>query len=173
MITKGERTELRSIVRQQFKVLRAEVMQRQAELLADVDQQIAGRFSNEDQAWGVASHKVQEIVLEANRMMNDVYRELLGEAHVEQSYVRGILPRKPEQQRTDLRHQAASKIGADVKGAMLRLDREEADLLRTLAVGALESEEAHGFLTAIPTVASLVPVARIAELEAQFRDGAS
>ena len=28
MITKGERTELRSIVRQQFKVLRLEVMQR-------------------------------------------------------------------------------------------------------------------------------------------------
>ena len=35
MITKGERTELRSIVKQQFKVLRSEVQQRQYELASE------------------------------------------------------------------------------------------------------------------------------------------
>lgn len=81
-ITKAERTELRSIVRQQFKVLRHEVEQRGVELLADLAGEIQDRYNDEDEAWGVASHKTQEAVLEANRAVNDIYRELLGDRHV-------------------------------------------------------------------------------------------
>jgi hypothetical protein len=44
MISKAERTELRSVVRQQFKVLAAEVQQRRAELVADADRQITARY---------------------------------------------------------------------------------------------------------------------------------
>jgi hypothetical protein len=65
-------------------------------------------------------------------------------------------------------------IEAQIEGALMRLDREEADLLRTLAIGAIESEEARNFLSAIPTVAELVPASRLAELEASLtiEDGA-
>lgn len=43
-------------------------------------------------------------------------------------------------------------------------------MLRTLAVGAIESEEARAFLAAIPSVSELVPAARLAELEASMTD---
>lgn len=172
-ITKGERTELKSIVRNQFKVLRAEVEQREAELMAEVDDQISERFSDEDKAWSDAATLVNEVILEANRRLNDIYRGLLGDKHVERMYARGSMPDRPSQKRMDLRLQAKQKLVAQVQAAQLRLQRQEADLLRTLAVGALESAEAHAFLTAIPTVSELVPAARLAELEASFEDGSS
>ena len=170
MIAKAERAELRGVVRQQFKVLRAEVEQRQAELLADVEAQITEKFSEEDAAWGGAAHLAHEAVLEANRKINDAYRDLLGDAHVERMYVQGQLPAKPTQRRHDLRGEAQRRLEAEVKAALLQLDRQEADLLRTLSVGSLESEEAREFLTKIPVVADLVPAARLAELEAALDD---
>lgn len=166
MITKAERTELRSIVRQQFKVLRAEVEQRGAELVADLHEEIGARYTEEDDAWGLAAHKAHEAVLEANRAVNDAYRELLGDAHVERMYVGAQLPAQPVRHRTVLKQAGAKRVEAQVKAALLGLDRQEADLLRTLAVGSIESDEARKFLEAIPAVSELVPVARLAELEA-------
>lgn len=168
MISKTERVELRSIVRQQFKVLRAEVEQREAEVLADADQQIADKFSSQDEAYERAAFLANEVVSEANRRVNDIYREQLGVGHTEYAYVDFRLPRKPEKRRLDLRGVAVSKIRAQVKGASLQLDRQEADLLQQLAIGALESEEAHAFLGSIPSVGQLVPRARLAELEASL-----
>ena len=55
MITKTERTELRGIVRQQFRVLRAEVDQREAEVIADAEEQINGKYADEDAAWAEAA----------------------------------------------------------------------------------------------------------------------
>ncbi len=127
-ITKGERTELRSVVKQQFKVLRAEVIQRQAELLTGVEDEIGEKYSEDDKVWADVQHRIQEAVLTANREVNNAL------------YV------------------------------LLQLDRQEADLLRSLSVGALESEEAHRFLAAIPTVSELVPAARLAELERAMGD---
>lgn len=170
MITKAERAELRSIVKQQFKVLRSEVVQRQAEMMADLEGQIGDRYADEDKAWSDAAHLAHEAVMEANRKVNDAFRDLTGEAHVERMYVGAHLPEKPIRHRLVIRREASQRLEAHVKGALLRLDRQEADLLRSLAVGALESEEAHGFLSAIPSVSELVPAARLAELEAEFSD---
>lgn len=167
-ITKTERAELKSIVRQQMKVLRAEVEQRASELLADVDEQIAEKFAGDDKRWADAAHLAQEAVLEANRKVNDAYRELMGEHHVERMYVGAQLPQKPARERIVLRQAAQSRIHERVQGALLQLQRQEADLLKTLAVGALESEEAQAFLSQIPTVSELVPAARLAELEASI-----
>jgi hypothetical protein len=166
VITKAERGELRSIVRQQFKVLRTEVDQRQRELIADVETQLTDRYAVEDHAWSDAAHLAHEAVLEANRKINDAFRDLTGERHVEQMYVQGRLPAKPSEARFNLRREAHARINATVQGAIYKLQRQEADLLRTLAVEALESDEARQFLSAIPTVGELVPATRLAEIEA-------
>ena len=167
-ITKTERTELKSVVRQQFKVLRAEVVQRQAEVMADVEQQITERFTDVDKAWAEAGRVSLEATLEANRKVNDTYRELTGETHIEDMYVFLRGPTQPSRQRQRLRQQATANLTAQVEGALLRLARQEADLLKTLAVGALESSDAHTFLLDIPMVGELVPTARLAELEASL-----
>ncbi len=50
-MNKGERTELKSIIRQQFKVLRHEVEQRQAELTVEATEKVAEHFSESDRKW--------------------------------------------------------------------------------------------------------------------------
>lgn len=174
-ITKAERAELRSVVKQQFKVLRSELEQREQEMYAEIEDQITDRFSEQDQQWDAMIHRWREIEREANRQVNDLlyeygYQERGGS---ERQWVNAIEPNPPTRKRTDLRVQAQSKVKAQAKGARLRLDREEADLLRTLSVGALESDEARSFLESIPTVGELVPAARIAELESSLDEGES
>jgi hypothetical protein len=165
-MTKSERAELKSVVKQQMKVLRAEVVQRKAELLAQVDDEIAASFEEEDRQWSALQHEVHEAVLEANRRINDaLYRhgfETRGDT--ERMWVQAPSMRQPKEKQYELRQRAAHRIEARVKDAMLQLDRQEADLLRTLAVGALESEAAQEFLSSIPSVAELVPAARLEQL---------
>lgn len=187
MITKGERTELRSIVRQQFKVLRHEVEQRQAELLADLDEQIAARYADEDRQQQALLFRAHEICEAAGREITDLLKGSgVVHGHADMPIRMGDTPEvsieRPvhvlmetvtwsKADRLQLRRAAVERLQANVKGALLNLERREADLLRTLAVGAIESAEARAFLEAIPTVAELVPSARLLELEAQFGDG--
>lgn len=169
-ITKTERAELRSIVRQQFKVLRAELDQRELEMRANVEDQIAERYAAEDEKWSVLQHEVHEAVMECNRVINDsIYKHGYQEkGPTERMWVMEPSMKQPQADRTELRRHAHSRIRAQVRDARLSLDRQEADLLRTLAVGALETDEAHTFLTSIPTVGELVPTARLTELEASL-----
>lgn len=171
MITKGERTELRSIVRQQFKVLRAEVLQREAEMLAEVENEISDKYSEQDQGWTALMHEVHEATMEANPRINDaLYKagyQVKGGS--ERMWVMTPTIKQPTKDRQALRYHATTRIRAQVKGALLRLDREEADLLRNLAVGASESDEARAFLSSIPSAAELVPAARLQELEASLK----
>lgn len=189
MITKAERTELRSIVRGQFKVLRHEVEQRQAELLADLDSQIATRYADEDRQQQALMFRAHEICEAAGREITDLLKGS-GVVHGHADITGRFAEDTPEvsierpvrvlmetvtwskADRLQLRRAAVERLQASVKGALLNLERREADLLRTLAVGAIESAEARAFLEAIPTVAELVPAARLLELEAQFGDGA-
>lgn len=170
MITKGERQELRSIVRQQFKVLRAEVEQRRAELLSSIEDEITEKYKEKDQQWSVIQHEIHEACMEANRRINDAlynggYQVKGGS---ERMWVTTPPISQPQADRMELRRHATVRITAQVKAALLKLDRDEADLLRNLAVGALESDEARAFLQAIPSVSELVPVARLHELEASL-----
>lgn len=172
MIPKGERTELKSIVKQQFRVLRAECEQRQAELLANVEDEMRTRFATDDQAWNTCTHKVHEAVMEANRAINDALHEAGYQARgaTERMWVQTPHIRKPQEDESQLRRVAHSHINEQTRAAKLALDRQEADMLRTLAIGAIESEEARAFLQSIPVVGELIPAARLAELEARLTE---
>lgn len=174
MITKGERTELRSIVRQQFKVLRAEVDQREAEMVAEAEQRVYDRFKGVDEKRADLNDAVGRLVEETNREIEKLLHDRADDVGGIESWQRLGVPRgyglahwSPDR-RTELHRALVAGIEAQVQAAKLALQRQEADLLRTLAVGALESEEARKFLSDIPTVAQLVPTARLHELEAEF-----
>ena len=98
------------------------------------------------------------------RKANDIIRGML-EDWKEQEVITVRSINIPTQERSQLRRDGIAHIDADVRAAVVTLDRQEADLLRRLAEGALESEEARAFLGTIPTVASLVPGTRMLELE--------
>lgn len=174
MISKTERTELRSVVRQQFKVLRDEVEQRQAELAADIEKQVAEQWADRDEQLTAIKEKAQQLADDANRALREFVKD-----HPEReslsvyTFVAPDVRHRVEdsQQRNRLRAAAMADLRARVGAALVKLGRQEADLMRTLAVGALESDEARAFLSEIPSVAELVPASRLREIEASLGDG--
>lgn len=173
MITKGERSELAGLIKRRFKVLRADVEARRAELEAELEDRIAAKFSEEDKAWNDAMFLIQEAAREANRKANDILRGLNIDAYDssrEYEIVTARDVRQPKAERNVLRANGSKRINAQVKSALLQLDRQEADLLTRLVATGLESEEARAFLGEIPTVSTLVPADRLLQLEQQLKE---
>lgn len=173
MITKGERTELRSIVRQQFKVLRSEVAQRQKEMVAEVERNIGDRYQAHDDAYAKLRAEVHRIAGEADAAIGKLVHAakaplnfgMRGGGGAPEHFVHVVGFEVDRTDRLNERRIAEADIEVMVKAALLRLDRDEADLLKKLAIGALESAEAQAFLGGIPTVGELVSVERLRELE--------
>lgn len=173
MITKGERAELRSLIKQRFKVLRADVEARRAELEAELEERITARFAEQDKQWSDAMFLIKEAAREANRKANDVLRGLDIDAldsSREYEIVTVTSISKPVAERNVLRRNGVARINAQVKAAQLQLDRQEADLLTRLVANGLETDEARAFLGEIPTVSALVPADRLLALEQSLKD---
>jgi len=173
MMSKAERAELRSLIRQRFKVLRAEVEARRSELAAEMLQRIDARFAAEDKAWTDAMFLIAEAAREANRKANDILRGLDIDAHDSSREYTVVTARhivKPQAERNILIRNGTSRIDAQVKSAYLQLDQQEADLLTRLVAGGLESDAARAFLAEIPTVSALVPTDRLLMLEQSLKE---
>lgn len=170
-ITPGERRELRSVVKQQFKVLRTEVEQREVELQAEAERMILDRYRAQDVAMSEAQRflqdKMRELFLEMRAYCETVNEREGTNLSVVNDRYSGIGIAATDE-RTQERRTLVAGVKEQVKTASLGLDRQEADLLRSIATDALETEEARGWLGKIPTVAELVPSRRLREIEAQF-----
>lgn len=164
-ITKAERSELRTLIRSRFRVLRADVKVRQAELELELRNRVETKYAAADKQYQDAMYLVEQARDEANRKANDILRGTgLWPDYPTKSDYRLILQNpfgKPPDDRGVLLAKGYARIEAQVKSANLELDRQENDLLTKLLVGALESDEAKQFLNEIPTVSSLVPADRL------------
>lgn len=168
-MTKSEREELRRLLRSRFKVLRADVAARQAELEVELSAQIQAEFAASDKAYDDASYQLRMAVDEANRKANDIGRELYGpdewgvknDRVLIQSFA---LPRPGKAERFHRTNQGRTDIERRVKAALLELDRQENELLTDLATSALESTEAREFFNRIPSATELVPAYRLREI---------
>src|ERR1700722_7481374 len=168
-MSKAERAELRSVVRSQFKVLRGEVEQRRAEMAAEAAERVRRRFAEDDKKLDDLNWRIEQITDQANKDIRDAVKAVQGASASGTWKWSGGL-RAPhvyrhQEDRYALASALNSGIDAQVKGALLNLERREADLLRQLTLGALESEEARAFLATIPAVGDLVPAARLLEIE--------
>lgn len=171
-LTPGERRELRTVVRQRMKVLRADVAQRRMELLAEAETRLVERYRAQDKLVEDLNWQLQEMAEKASREMTDAIIAARGDDD-------GVSIRRPvkmqaprlssyTEDRAQLHRALVAGIEAQVKTALLDLDRKEADLLQTLALSSVESDAAREFLANIPTVAELVPASRLREIESAF-----
>ena len=172
-IPPSERRELRSVVRQQFKVLRTEVKQRELELVSEAELRLMERYRDEDKAIEDLNWRIKEIATDAQRQIDDLMHQHEDKAdggkwsrYAGRIQASGV-SRKTED-RAQLRRALEAGIKEQVKQATLALDRQEADLLKALAMDALESDAARDFLMRIPAAAELVPSARLREIESAF-----
>jgi hypothetical protein len=174
-ITAGERRELRSVVRGQFKVLRAQVKRREAELRAEIESELLEKYREQDRAIAEAQAEVDRIRQDAEREVAKV-AERLREAHPDLTAGRDryapLTLIAINHNRTQIHRALMASIPDKIGDANLALDTQEMNLLRQLSEGALDSDEARGFLGSIPTVGELVPRVVLREIEQQM-DGSS
>ena len=174
LIPPGERRELRAVVRQQIKVLRAEVKQRKSELVAEAEARLMERYRDEDKKANDLMWRICQLTDDVNRQLEDLMKEYeVGEdgGNWRRGYGSAFQPPtvyRVTEDRKQLHKALLAGIDVQVEQAQLNLDRQEADLLRSLAMEALETEQARAFLGRIPTVAELVPSKRLNEIERQF-----
>ena len=172
LIPPGERRELRAVVKAQYKVLRAEVGQREAELMAEAEQRLVERYRDEDKRMDDLNWRIAQVVDQANNDIRDMLKEISDEQDggrwQRMMSIGAPQIRRKSEDRKQLHAALEAGVKSQVKSALLSLDRQEADLLRQLAVDALESEAAQAFLERIPTVGELVPSRRLREIEAAF-----
>ena len=161
----GERQELRRVVRQRFKILRAEVTRREAEMRAEVETELAHRYAAQDTAITAHNEAIEEARHVYERAVHAARRELQAQ-HPELTV--GMRGGVEDRNRSQVRAAALTAIPTRVADAQLDLDRQETTLLEALATDALAGDAARGFLAGIPTVGALVPLAR---LEALVRGG--
>lgn len=172
MMTPGERRSLSSIVKQRMKVLRADVKLRRLELVAETERMLVERYAGHDKLAADISWRMRQIADQANKELRTLVESITAE-HPDlglKLFSDFGMPRVTysREDRTQLHRALVAGIEAQVESANLMLDRQEADLLQTLALETLETEEARAFLAAIPTAGELVPLARLREIEAAF-----
>jgi hypothetical protein len=171
-MTPGERRQLGAVVRQRMKVLRADVAQRRMELIAAAEARLVERYREQDKQIDDLNFRIAEIAEQASREITDLILAARGDSD-------GVSIRRPirlaaprlntyTEDRTQLHRAMVAGVEEQVRSALLDLDRKEADLLQSLALRSLETEAAREFLASIPSVAELVPSARLREIEAAF-----
>lgn len=173
-MNKSERTELRGIIKRRIKVLRADIEARRRELYLDIDAQLDREYEADVKRWDDLQFVIGQAVDEANRKLNDLYRQHYGREvwgdKTDKTLVSARAPESPQRERHSEKTNRRAKVDSTVATAFVELDRREADLLEELATGALESAEAKEFLARIPKVSELVPTSRLEELTANVTD---
>lgn len=169
-MTKGERTELRTAVRLQFKVLRSDVVQREAEVAESLLDEINDDFKARSDLEARVVREFMEIVEDANTKARKVLEtnDLILKDESRPLISVTSAPRFAEREKITREYRVRAKLNTTVKEALATLDRQEARMLQQLTLDAIESETARKFFDSIPVVSALVPMARLAELEASF-----
>lgn len=168
-MNKTEREELRRLLRGRFKMLKADVAAREAELTQALQRDVEEQFAAMDRAYDDAMYRLQLAVTEANRVANDVGRGLFGldswGTKTDKAMVScQSMPKPGQRERREAMMRGMAEIERRVKTALRELDRQEYELLTELATSALESSEAKSFFARLPTVSELVPSYRLGEI---------
>ena len=155
-----------------FKVLRAEVKRRETEMKAEIEAELVDRYREQENAIAQARSEVFEVLDEALRSVREIGRRLADaypDVDVKVGYgYRGIEMQASIKNKAELHRALVAAIPDKIGDAQLELDRQENDLLQSLSVGALQTEQAQQFMSSIPTVGELVPRARLREIEGQL-----
>lgn len=167
-MTRREREDLAKVARLRARVARSAIVQREAELLADVEAQLAAEYAFTDEAWADITKGAAEAVAEADRQVAALCRER-GIPEEFRPRLDTFWHRRGRnavgERRTELRKVAQSRIAAVGKAAKASIEAREADVLTELLAGGLSSDAARTFLESIPSAAQLMPPMQVRELE--------
>lgn len=168
VMTRTERDDLAKVARLRAKVARTAVAQREAELLADVEAQLAAEYDFADETWAEITKGAAEAVADADQQVAALCRARGIPEDFRPSlsvtwYGRGR--NAVAGRRVELRKVAQTRIAAAAKGAKAAIEASEAEVLTELLAGGLTSDAARAFLESIPSAKALMPPMHVRELE--------
>lgn len=168
-IRPGERRELKALVRMKIKLLRAEVEDKHAAQMAEIEGRVAAKFRDDDERAQVLRSKLDQLSVEASQKARRLFEEYADIAEGP----RHIIFNPPyfsrrEDGKDKLRRALMAAVQAQTSAARSRVTKLEAELLESLALDAIQSDAAKEFVRAIPTADALMPTEKLAQIEASF-----
>ncbi len=171
-VTIKERDTLMKIAKQQARVARPSIAQRQARILAAVEEQLSAQYDLMDAAWRNLYAESERAIREADA----AFAERCAERGIPEEFrpriLSGWMSRGTNAipaRRAELRRQALTKAEAAAKAAKLEIDRSEGAILVQLLSGHLTTEAALKYLTDMPKPDELMSALELGELEAAAR----
>lgn len=161
-ITRSDRRELTALIKLHFKTLRAEVVEREAKMTAEVETMLAERYRDEDALIQECQGKAAKIAAAANAQLQELMDEYAEQfdggtwSRVSPFWAPHVYRRNRED-REQVRKAMAATIKARTRTARLEIDRREADLLRSLAMDAIEGTDAKAVARALPGIDEVAP----------------
>ncbi|MGH3844382.1 MAG: hypothetical protein ACRDS0_23485 [Pseudonocardiaceae bacterium] len=170
-MTRTERDQLAKLINRRARLARQDIETRQAELLADVEAQLAAHYSSRHKAWADITKRAEKAVADADAEIAARCRELGIPENFRPSigtnwYGRG--ENADRERRAELRKVAKTKLEASARNGKLEIERSALELYTQLVAGALESAESQAFLATMPTVEALMPRLALSELESSL-----
>ena len=169
-MTRGERTDLATLIRRREKLYKTAVEQRAAELMADFEKQISTIFKyDDDETWKAAYATATEAVEKARREVVQRCAEL----GIPPEFAPDISPpgwygrgeNAAASRRSELRRVAKTRIVALAAAAKTAIERASVDQQTTLISGGFTSDAAHAFLEQMPSAESLMPLLKVDQIE--------
>jgi hypothetical protein len=168
-MTRRDREELAKLVRRREAVAKTAAKRRAAELVADVEQQLAAVYKSDDVRWRTISAAAQEAIATADRAIAARCREL----GIPEQFRPGLClswhgrgENATAVRRAELRRVAVSRIAALEQRAREEIERCSLEVQTQLLKAGLETDEARAFLESMPTIDALMPPLPLAEIEA-------
>jgi hypothetical protein len=167
-MSSGERVELSKVVRIRSRLAKKEVDVLVSRLLANVEQQLAARFSEDHERFATVTAEAHKVIEKADAEIAKRSKEMGIPEQFRPSLDliwNGRGENAFKERRRELRALAEKELNARGQDAKLAIDRSEAALLTEIMAEGLTSEAAKNFLERMPTPEQLMPRLLVSDLE--------
>lgn len=163
---------LRTIIKEDMKVLRTEVAGRVDDLIEEALKRIDQEFSQDEKRvkqdvdrmrklWTKFCADIKALSAECKAKTGVTVRAELSGYTLER---REFDVEYDNEEKNRRRQKARDELRREQRDALLTIDRTERDMTRRVSIEGLESEEARELLQSMPTVMTLVTGSRVKEL---------
>jgi hypothetical protein len=166
-MTKGERDDIRRLIKDREKLLKNAAHLRSVELLAEFENQVGSRYGNDDDpVWKEAYEAASRAVQKSKKIIDARCNELGLPKNMRPSitFYWSSCQYEVERRKKELRMMAKTRIDAIEKQACVQIEIASVEAQAEVTRAGLTSEAAIAFAEKLPSITSLMPALSFAEL---------
>ena len=174
-MTSAERNDLRSLIRQRARLMKAGASQRALELIANFETQLQTYFAyDQDEVWKAAYAEAEKVAQDSKARIAERCRELgIPEKFAPSLSLAwwGHGANAAKGARADMRREAKVRIAAMEAAAKTEIERISVESQTELISDALTSEAAKAFLDHMPSAETLMPIIELKQVQGVLEQG--